>query len=85
MLKFNASITCSAAGGSGSIPVWRTPEEGNDNPFQYSCMENPIDSPGGGKRVGQDLKTQQQWMQKKNLLKLTTPEIQTLSKPTIHW
>lgn len=84
MLKFNAPITCSAAGASGSIPVWRTPEEGNDNPFQYSCVENPIDSPRGRKRVGQELKTQQQWMQKKKLLKLTTI-IQTLSKPTTHW
>lgn len=73
MLKFNAPIisskepTCTAAGASGSIPVWRTPEEGNDNPFQYSCMENPTDSPKGRKRVAHDLKTQQQqWMQEKN-------------------
>ena len=28
----------------GSVPGWgRSPGEGNDNPFQYSCLENPID------------------------------------------
>ena len=29
------------AGDSGSIPGWgRSPWEGNDNPLQYSCLEN---------------------------------------------
>ena len=28
----------------GSIPgSGRAPREGNDNPLQYSCMENPMD------------------------------------------
>ena len=28
----------------GSIPEWgRSPREGNDNPFQYSCLGNPMD------------------------------------------
>ena len=28
----------------GSIPGWRrSPGEGNDNPLQYSCLENPMD------------------------------------------
>ena len=32
------------AGDSGSTPGWeRSPGEGNDNPFQYSCLENPMD------------------------------------------
>ena len=32
------------AGDPGSIPgLRRTPEEGNDNPLQYSCLENPMD------------------------------------------
>ena len=32
------------AGNSGSIPrSGRSPGEGNGNPLQYSCMENPID------------------------------------------
>jgi len=32
------------AGNTGSIPgLGRSPGEGNDNPLQYSCMENPMD------------------------------------------
>ena len=32
------------AGDLGSVPgSGRSPEEGNDNPLQYSCLENPID------------------------------------------
>ena len=28
---------------SGLIPGWgRSPGEGNDNPLQYSCLENPM-------------------------------------------
>ena len=28
----------------GSVPVsGRSPEEGSNNPFQYSCMGNPMD------------------------------------------
>ena len=28
----------------GSIPGWgRSPGEGNGNPLQYSCLENPMD------------------------------------------
>ena len=31
-------------GALGSIPgLGRSPGEGNDNPFQYSCLENPMD------------------------------------------
>ena len=31
-------------GDPGSIPVWgRSPREGNDNPLQYSYLENPTD------------------------------------------
>ena len=30
------------AGDAGSIPgLRRSPEEGNDNPFQYPCLGNP--------------------------------------------
>ena len=29
---------------AGSIPGWeRSPGEGHGNPFQYSCLEKPID------------------------------------------
>ena len=32
------------AGDLGLIPVWgRSPGEGNGNPLQYSCLENPLD------------------------------------------
>ena len=32
------------ARGTGSIPGWgRSPGEGNDNPLQCSCLENPMD------------------------------------------
>jgi len=33
------------AGEMGSIPgLGRSPGEGNSNPFQYSCLENPMDT-----------------------------------------
>ena len=51
------------AGGLGSIcGPGRSPGEGNGNPLQYSCLENPMDrggslmgySPCGCQRVGHD-------------------------------
>ena len=48
-------------GDAGSIPgSGRSPEGGNGNPLQYSCLENPMtDEPGGlqsmgSRRVGHD-------------------------------
>ena len=39
-----------SAGDQGSIPgSGRSPGEGNSNPFQYSCLENPMD--GGAWRA----------------------------------
>ena len=36
--------TLTNAGVMGSIPgQGRSPGEGNDNPLQYSCLENPMD------------------------------------------
>ena len=33
----------------GSIPrLGRSPGGGNDNPLQYSCLENPMDEEPGG-------------------------------------
>jgi len=54
-----------ASGGNirdvGSIPgSGRFPGEGNGNPFQYSCLENPMDRGAwwamvkGSQRVGHD-------------------------------
>ena len=35
---------CYNAGDPGSIPgLGRSPGEGNGNPLQYSCLENPMD------------------------------------------
>ena len=41
-------------GYSGSIPGWgRSPGEGNGNPLQYSCLENPrTEEPGGLQSMG---------------------------------
>ena len=51
----------------GLIPgLGRSPGEGNGNPLQYSCLENPMGrgaqtySPWGCQRVGHDLATKQQ-------------------------
>ena len=34
---------------TGSIPgLERSPGEGNDNPLQYSCLENPREEEPGG-------------------------------------
>ena len=43
----NLSKACKAGdtGGTGSIPgLGRTPEEGDGNPLQDFCLENPMDS-----------------------------------------
>ena len=41
------SFSCNA-GDPGSIPgLGRFPGEGNGNPLQYSCLENPIDREAG--------------------------------------
>ena len=52
------------AGDPGSIPgSGRSPGGGNDNPFQYSCLDNSMDREPGGlqsmglQRVGYDWMT----------------------------
>ena len=56
--------TSANAGDLGSIPeLGRFPGEGNGNPLQYSCLENPMDrgawqlQSSGVTRVGHDLVT----------------------------
>ena len=40
----DVKVSASNVGGPGSIPGWgRSPGEGNGNPLQYSCLENPMD------------------------------------------
>ena len=35
--------TTAGAGDTGSVPgLERSPGKGNDNPFQYSCLETPM-------------------------------------------
>ena len=56
------------AGDASSIPGWgRSPGEGNGNPLQYSCLEDPMDRGawqarvhGGHKRFRDNLVTKQQ-------------------------
>ena len=39
----NLPVNVEAAGDTGSIPQsGRSPGGGNGNPFQYSCLENPM-------------------------------------------
>ena len=53
-------------GNAGSIPgSGRSPGEGNGNPLQYSCLENPMDRGAwqatmGLQRIGHNLATKQQ-------------------------
>ena len=43
MIK-NPPANAGNARDTGSIPgLGRSPREGNGNPFQYSCLENPMD------------------------------------------
>ena len=38
-------------GDLGLIPrLWRSHGEGNGNPFQYSCLESPMDEESGGQQ-----------------------------------
>ena len=40
----DGKVSVCNAGDRGSIPVsGRSPREGNGNPLQYSCLENPMD------------------------------------------
>ena len=40
----NPPAKAAASGDSGCIPeLGRSPGEGNGNPLQYSCLENPLD------------------------------------------
>ena len=51
----NGKESACSAGDQGSIPgLARSSGEGNDNPLQYSCLENPMDrrAHGGLQSVG---------------------------------
>ena len=41
------NVSAFNVGDLGLIPGWgRSPGEGNGNPHQYSCLENPMDGEG---------------------------------------
>ena len=49
------------------LALGRSLGEGNGNPLQFYCLENPTEEPGsytpwGCKRVGHDLVTKQQYI-----------------------
>ena len=55
------------AGDLGSVSGWgRTPGEGNGNPLQYSCLENPMDR--GAQQV-----TYSPWSEKLDIDLVTKP------------
>ena len=67
------------AGDEGSIQgSGRSCGEGNGNPLQYSCLENPMDRGAwksmGSKRARQDLVTKQQQQQQ-------SPELRGMPMP----
>ena len=44
VVKKNLPVNVEDTKGTGLTPgLERSPEVGNDNPFQYSCLENPMD------------------------------------------
>ena len=53
-------VSACNVGDLGSIPgLGRSPGEGNGNPLQYSCLENPMtEEPGGLPSMGLQSQTQ---------------------------
>ena len=48
----NLSANAENMGDVGSIPgLGRSPEEGNGNPLQYSCWDNPMDRGAWGDTI----------------------------------
>ena len=71
------------AGDTGSIP-WsgRSPGEGNGNPLQYSCQENPIDR--GGWQATDYLVTKS-WMQLSDQHFITQWDLNLTCNSTLHY
>ena len=62
------------AGDPGWIPgLGRSPGEGDGNPFQYSCLENPMDRGAGWATVHGVTKSQTQLMKPSSFLGLWLP------------
>ena len=44
IMKHIVKVSAWNVGDTGSVPgLGRSPEEGNGNPLQYSCLENPME------------------------------------------
>ena len=51
-MTFEGISVCLQCGRLGFDPwVWKMPSEGNGNPLQYSCLENPMDEEAWKGRV----------------------------------
>ena len=49
LVEKNPPANAGDPGDAGSIPgSGRSPGEGNGNPLQYSCLDNPMDRGAGG-------------------------------------
>jgi len=61
-----SKVSACSTGDLGLIPVsGRTPGEGNGNPLQYSCLENPIpwtEVPGGLQFMGSQESDMTEWL-----------------------
>ena len=54
----NLSASAADIRGAGSIPgLGRSPGEGNGNPLQYACLENPMDRGAWWATVHEDSKS----------------------------
>ena len=67
---------------AGSIPWWgRSPGDGNGNPLQYSCLENPMDRGVWQATLHGITKSWTQLSTNLNCNKLSSPERTQLEKP----
>ena len=86
--RFSGKESTCNAGDLGSIPgSGRSPGEGNGNPLQYSCLENPMDR--GAWRAADHRVAKNQTLLSIHALRLTHAPILHIQShfvsPSIHW
>ena len=86
--RFSGKESTCNAGDLGSIPgSGRSPGEGNGNPLQYSCLENPMDR--GAWRAADHRVAKSQTLLSIHALRLTHAPILHIQShfvsPSIHW